>query len=158
MKYIVNQLFNEININDKASLSRTLTQEDINFFAAISGDVNPAHVDVEYAKQSMFHKVIAHGIWGAMLFSALLGTKLPGPGTIYLSQTLKFLHPITIGDRVTATVTVIKKIPEKNKIEFDCQCVNQINQAVIIGAATVLAPTEKVQRKRVFFPKLGFLP
>ena len=147
MDYIVNQTFDEIKINDSAKLSRTLTQKDIQLFAAISGDINPAHVDIEYAKHDMFHKLIAHGMWGAMLFSTLLGTKLPGPGTIYLDQTLKFLHPIVIGDTVTATVTVTEKIPEKNRIKLECLCINQSGEKLIVGMATVIAPTDKIKRK-----------
>lgn len=156
MSYIVNKTFDEIKMSDHAHLSRTLTKKEIERFAAISGDVNPAHVDSEYAKQDRFHEIIAHGIWSGMLFSTLLGTKLPGPGTIYLEQTLKFLHPITVGDKVTATITVTKKVAEKNKIEFDCECVNQRKQSVTVGHAIVLAPTKKVKRKRVVLPRLLF--
>ena len=92
-KMITNKIFAEIKMGDSARLSKTLTQKDIALFAAISGDINPAHVDIEYAKNDIFHKIIAHGMWGAGLISAVLGTKLPGPGAIYLSQTLKFLRP-----------------------------------------------------------------
>ena len=84
MQNIENKTFDEIKVGDMAHLSRTLTREDIELFAIMSGDVNPAHMDPEYAKQSMFHEIIAHGMWGGALISTLLGTKLPGPGTIYL--------------------------------------------------------------------------
>ena len=88
MDYIENRTFDEIKVGDSASLVRTLTKDDISIFAAMSGDVNPAHLDEEYARSDMFHKIIAHGMWGGSLISTLLGTKLPGPGTIYLGQTL----------------------------------------------------------------------
>ncbi len=85
---IENRTFDEIKIGDSASLVRKLTREDINLFAVMSGDINPAHVDEEFARSDMFHKIIAHGMWGASLISTVLGTKLPGPGAIYLGQTL----------------------------------------------------------------------
>lgn len=157
MRYIVNQTFEEIAIADCAKLIRTLTRQDIALFAAISGDVNPAHVDVAYAKESRFRHVIAHGLWSAMLFSTLLGTKLPGPGTIYLEQTLKFLRPVHIGDKITAMVTVSKKIIRKHRIVLACECKNQRQESVVIGLATVIAPTQKIKRKRVMLPEVGFL-
>lgn len=109
MSLIENKIFDDIAIGMSASLIRTLTQKDIQLFSVMSGDVNPAHVDAEYAKNDMFHKIIAHGMWGASLLSTVLGTELPGPGTIYLSQTLKFKHPVGIGDTLTVTLTVVKK-------------------------------------------------
>ena len=90
MDYIENRTFDEIKVGDSARLVRTLTKDDINIFAAMSGDVNPAHMDEEYARSDLFHKIIAHGMWSGSLISTLLGTKLPGPGTIYLGQTLTF--------------------------------------------------------------------
>ena len=94
MDYIENRTFDEIKVGDSTSLVRTLTKDDISIFAAMSGDVNPAHVDEEYARSDMFHKIIAHGMWGGSLISTLLGTKLPGPGAIYLGQTLSFRRPV----------------------------------------------------------------
>src|SRR5262245_11200307 len=101
MDDIENQTFDEIVIGATASLTRTLTWDDIRLFAVMSGDVNPAHVDAEFAESDFFHKIIAHGMWGASLISTLLGTKLPGPGTIYLGQTLRFKRPVILGDTVT---------------------------------------------------------
>src|SRR5208337_537815 len=93
MDYIENRTFDEIKVGDSARLVRTLTKDDINIFAAMSGDVNPAHMDEEYARSDPFHKIIAHGMWSGSLISTLLGTKLPGPGAIYLGQTLTFWRP-----------------------------------------------------------------
>ena len=90
-----------------------MTQQDIDLFAVVSGDVNPAHMDPAYAETDMFHKIIAHGMLGAGLISNVLGTKLPGPGTIYLGQDLRFLRPVCIGDTITATLTVTEKHAEK---------------------------------------------
>ncbi len=152
MEYIENRTFDEIKIGDSASLVRTLTMDDINLFAVMSGDVNPAHVDVEYAKSDMFHKIIAHGMWGGSLISTLLGTKLPGPGTVYLGQTLDFKKPVALGDTITVSVTATVKDQEKRHVTFDCRCVNQRGEVVIEGHAEVIAPTEKVKRPRAILP------
>ena len=102
--FIENRTFEEIQVGERATLARTLSREDIELFAMMSGDVNPAHVDDEYAHSDMFHTIIAHGMWGGALISTLLGTKLPGPGTIYLGQSLRFCRPVTVGDTVTVSV------------------------------------------------------
>ncbi len=94
MDIIENKTFDEIRVGDTASLVRTLIKDDIELFAVMSGDVNPAHLDEEYARSDQFHQIIAHGMWGGSLFATLLGTKLPGPGTIYLAQTLKFMRQL----------------------------------------------------------------
>ncbi|ARB93804.1 bifunctional enoyl-CoA hydratase/phosphate acetyltransferase [Legionella longbeachae] len=156
MGYIENRTFDELKIGDFASLKRTLTEKDIELFSIMSGDVNPAHVDAEYAKDTQFHKIIAQGMWGASLISTVLGTELPGPGTIYLDQTLKFTAPVVPGDTVTITVTVLEKIAENHRINLDCKCINQQGETVIAGIATVIAPTQKVKRECVELPKVVF--
>jgi phosphate acetyltransferase/phosphate butyryltransferase len=127
---------------------------DIQLFADRSGDISPIHVDEEYAKSDMFHKIIAHGMWGGALISTVLGTILPGPGTIYLGQTLRFRRPVALGDTIKVSVTATAKDPEKHRITFDCQCTNQNGEAVISGSAEILAPTEKVKRPRVILPEV----
>lgn len=154
MDYIENRTFDEIQVGDSATLERKLTSDDIKLFAVMSGDVNPAHVDEEYAESDTFHKIIAHGMWGGALISTLLGTKLPGPGAIYLGQTLKFLKPVMIGDLVTVRVMVAGKDPEKHRIELNCCCTNQRGETVISGSAQVIAPTEKVKRERANLPEV----
>ena len=104
--FLENHPFAGICLGDGASLTRPVTARDIQLFAAISGDVNPAHVDALYSKTSHFHAIIAHGMLGGALISTVLGTRFPGPGTIYLGQTLKFLKPVHIGDTLTVTVRV----------------------------------------------------
>ena len=151
---IENRTFDEIAVGDSASSERTLTPEDIDLFAVVSGDVNPAHMDPAYAETDLFHKIIAHGMWGGALISAVFGTRLPGPGTIYLSQDLHFRAPVAIGDTITTTVTAREKKPEKHRIIFDCVCTNQDGHAVITGTAEVQAPTEKVRRPRVELPEV----
>ena len=152
MAIIENKTFDEIKIGDKASLVRTLTKEDIELFAVMSGDVNPAHVDEEYARSSQFHHIIAHGMWGGSLISTLLGTKLPGPGTIYLGQTFRFTKPILVGDMVLVTVTAIAKEPKHRHVTFDCKCTNQRGEVVIAGTALVKAPIERIRRPRSVLP------
>lgn len=98
---IENRTFDEISIGDSASLTRTLSRDDIALFAVMSGDLNPAHLDERYAAGSTFHRIIAHGMWGGALVSAVLGTRLPGPGTIYLGQDLRFRKPVGLGDTIT---------------------------------------------------------
>jgi acyl dehydratase len=132
---------------------RTLTFKDVEIFAAMSGDVNPAHVDPAFAKDDMFHKIVAHGMWGGALFSTVLGTELPGPGTIYLGQSLRFRHPIGLGDTITVTVRVTEKSSKKHRVTLDCEAQNQKGETVITGTAEVIAPTEKISRPRVVLPR-----
>ena len=146
--------FIEIEIGETAELTRTLKPEDIEMFAVMSGDVNPAHVDSAYARSDMFHKVIAHGMWGGALISAVLGTELPGPGTIYLNQNLNFRHPVGLNDTVTIRVTVTAKDDAQHHVTLDCLCLNQTGETVIEGQATVIAPTVKVRRPRVALPEV----
>jgi phosphate acetyltransferase len=154
IEYIENRTFDEIRVGDSASLVRTLKPEDIQLFAIMSGDVNPAHVDPEYARSSMFREVIAHGMWGGALISTVLGTQFPGPGTIYIDQTLHFSRPVGIGDTITVTLTATRKFDHNHHILFDCVCTNQDGQTVIRGTAEVLAPTEKIKRPRVALPEV----
>ena len=153
-KRIENRTFDEIALGDKASLTRTLTWRDIELFAAVSGDVNPAHVDKEYAQSDMFHRIIAHGMWGGALISTVLGTELPGPGTIYLSQSLQFRGPVALGDTVTVTVRAAERDPARHRIVFDCIVINQRGETVITGEARVIAPTEKISRDRFHIPEV----
>ena len=151
---IENRTFDSIAVGDTASLSHALGEREIQLFALASGDINPAHVDPDYAATNMFHHVIAHGLWGGGLISAVLGTELPGPGTIYLSQNLRFLRPVGLGDTVTASVRVKEKRPEHHTILFDCVCTNQHGEEVIAGEAEVEAPVEKIRRPRVMLPDI----
>ncbi len=150
-EYIENRTFDEIQVGDAASLEHALTMADIKLFAVMSGDVNPAHVDEDYARSSRFQEVIAHGMWGGSLISTLLGTQLPGPGTIYLGQTLRFLRPVGLGDVLVVTVTAREK-KTKQRIVFDCACVNQDGEEVITGEAEVIAPSEEIRRPRYVLP------
>jgi phosphate acetyltransferase len=157
MEHIENRTYDEIQVGDSATLTRTLKPEDIQLFAVMSGDVNPAHVDPEYAKSSMFREVIAHGMWGGALISTVLGTQFPGPGTIYIDQTLHFSRPVGLGDTIAVTLTATRKFDHNHHILFDCVCTNQEGQTVIRGTAEVLAPTEKIKRARIELPEVTIL-
>ncbi|WP_395790591.1 enoyl-ACP reductase FabI [Aquimonas sp.] len=142
---IQSRTFDELAIGDSAELCCVLTQRDIDLFAVVSGDVNPAHLDPEFAERSRFHGVIGHGMWGGALISAVLGTRLPGPGTIYLGQELRFKRPVRPGDAITARVTVRELRADKGIAVLDCECVNQFGETVISGSAEVLAPRERIE-------------
>ena len=129
-----------INIGDSASVSKTITETDVYLFAGITGDLNPAHVNEVAASETMFGGRIAHGMLSAGLISAVLGMYLPGPGTIYLGQELKFVKPVRFGDTVTATATVTEKIVENNRMKLETVVTNQNGEVVITGVATVMPP------------------
>ncbi len=153
-QFIQNRTFDEIQVGDFAQLLRTLRPEDIHLFAAMSGDVNPTHVDPDFARSSQFREVVGHSMWGSTLISTVLGTEFPGPGTVYVSQSLNFARPITIGDTLTITVTCRQKFEHNHHIVFDCLAVNQDGLKVIDGSAEVAAPTEKIKRARVTLPEV----
>nr|MBP7189726.1 bifunctional enoyl-CoA hydratase/phosphate acetyltransferase [Rickettsiaceae bacterium] len=154
--YVKNQTFDEIDIGEMASLSHVVTRQDIKLFATMSGDVNPSHLDDEYAKGSHFHKIVAHGMWGGAMISTIIGTKLPGAGSRYISQNLEFKDPILVGDTVTLSVKVIKKHKEGNVVELECNGVNQNGKCVLSGIARVEAPSERISRKAIDLPKITF--
>ncbi|MCX8087156.1 MAG: bifunctional enoyl-CoA hydratase/phosphate acetyltransferase [Rhodocyclaceae bacterium] len=151
---IENRTYDEIQVGDAATLVRTLRPEDIQMFAILSGDMNPAHVDPEYARSSQFREVVGHGMWGGMLFSNILGTQFPGPGTIYVEQNLHFDQTVRVGDTLTATVACQRKFDHNHHIVFDCVCKNQDDERVIHGTIEVVAPTEKIRRPKVAMPEI----
>ena len=130
----------EMKIGDHASVTKTVSETDFYLFAGITGDLNPAHTNEVAASKTMFKTRIAHGMLGAGFISAVLGMYLPGPGTIYMGQELKFTKPVHIGDTVTATATVEEIILEKNRVILDTTVVNQDGEIVIKGKATVMPP------------------
>ncbi|MFT4174724.1 MAG: MaoC/PaaZ C-terminal domain-containing protein [Rhodocyclaceae bacterium] len=149
---IENRTYDEIALGDSASLARTLTQDDIALFAALSGDVNPAHLDQAYADATPFKGLIAHGMICGALISTLLGTRLPGPGTIYVTQQLQFRRPVRPGDRIEVTLRCVDKIDAKRRIRFECECRNQAGEVVTLGTAEVIAPSERVSRPAMPVP------
>ncbi|WP_028874042.1 bifunctional enoyl-CoA hydratase/phosphate acetyltransferase [Tepidiphilus margaritifer] len=154
-EYIENHPFDEIQIGQTAQMTRTLRPQDIPLFAAISGDINPTHLDPEFAKKGPTHEVVGHSMWGGALFSAILGNQLPGPGTVYVRQDLRFHRPIAVGDTLTASVTVKEKHPENHHVVFECLAVNQDGLKVIDGIAEVIAPTEKIRCAKLHLPEIS---
>ena len=129
-----------INIGDSASVAKTVTETDVYLFAGITGDLNPAHTNEVASAQTMFKGRIAHGMLSAGFISTVLGMYMPGPGTIYMGQELKFTAPVRIGDTITATGTVIELNVEKNRCKIETVCTNQDGKVVTTGVATVMPP------------------
>jgi len=154
LEWMENVTYDELSVGQSARLLRTVTLEDIQAFAAVSGDINPAHLNPEYADDTMFHGVIAHGMLGAALISALFGTQFPGPGTIYLGQELVFTKPVRIGDTLTVLATVKEKDDAKKRVAMDCLVTNQKGDVVLKGVARLMPPTEKVRVPRVNAPQI----
>ncbi len=152
--FIENHTYDELKVGQSDRLMRTLQPEDIQAFAAVSGDTNPAHLDPSYANDTLFHGVIAHGMWGGALISALLGTRFPGPGTIYLEQSLHFSRPVRIGDTLAVTATVTEMDDTKKRVLLECEVRNQHGDKVLHGHARVLAPTTKVRLPRLHAPRI----
>jgi acyl dehydratase len=151
---IQNKTFDEIRLGDSANLTRILAKRDIQLFAIATGDMNPAHLDEAYAKTDIFHQIVGHGMWTGSLFSVLLGMYLPGPGTIYLSQTLKFLRPVHLGEAITASVKAVSKDEAKKHITFETLCVNAKGEHVVEGEAVVLVPMEHVSWHALALPEV----
>ena len=131
--------FDQLNVGDTGKFSKTVTDADIYLFAGVTGDLNPAHIDEDYAQGTFFKTRIAHGMLSAGFISAVIGTRLPGPGTVYMHQSLDFLAPVRIGDTVTATVEVIEKL-EKKRVRLKTTCTNQEGVTVLDGEALVSPP------------------
>lgn len=129
--------YEAIQVGDTAEFGKTIMEADISSFVAVSGDTNPVHINEVIASGTMFKRRIAHGMLSAGLISTVLGTKLPGPGTIYLSQSLSFKLPVFIGDTITAKLTVIEK-SEKSRLRLLTECYNQNDKMVITGEAEVM--------------------
>jgi len=126
--------FEDLAIGQRASLMRTVMEYDLHQFAEVSGDTNPLHISERFAAQTKFGQRIAHGMFTASLVSAVLGTKLPGPGAVYLSQTIQFLRPVRIGDVVTAIVEVTELVPARQRVRLFCECICD-GRAVLEGEA-----------------------
>jgi len=152
MDRIENRTFDEIKVGDTARLTRTLTHKDIELFEIISADINPAHVDAEFAGSDMYHSVVAHGMWGSALMSTLLGTELPGPGTAFLDQSMQYHRPLEVGDIVTVVLKVTEKTTPGRLLQFACTISNQRGEQVITGKAQVVAPQDKLSRPRNVSP------
>ncbi len=136
--------FEDLSVGQKASFGKTITEADIVLFAAVTGDTNPMHLNAEYAKDSIFGERIAHGMLAAGLITKVMGTQLPGPGTIYLSQSLRFRKPVRIGDTVTATVEITALNAEKSRATLTTVCTVK-GEPVLEGEALVAVPSRAAQ-------------
>jgi acyl dehydratase len=154
MAYIENKTFDEIQIGEMAIIIRHLSNRDIEIFASVSGNQNPTHTDIEYMKSKSHGHLLGHGMWIGAVFSAILGMKLPGPGTRYISQTLQFHNSAKAGDTVTATARVLEKNAINNTVTLECTCVNQAGLSIASGIAEVIAPVEKIKRTVVELPSI----
>ena len=132
--------FDELQVGHSAHFSKTITESDVYIFAGITGDLNPAHVDEEFAKKTFFKTRIAHGMLTAGFISTVVGTLLPGPGSIYIRQEVNFLAPVRIGDTITAVAEVVEKIEQKKRVRLKTTCINQQGIAVVDGEALVSPP------------------
>ena len=137
---MIGKTIKELSVGDTAEFAKTVSESDIYLYAGITGDLNPAHINEEYAKKTFFKARIAHGMLAAGFVSAVIGTRLPGPGTIYIRQELNFLAPVRMGDTITARVEVTEMIIEKNRMKLKTTCVNQDDVVVLDGEALVSPP------------------
>ena len=137
---MIGKTIDELKVGDTAKFAKTIAESDVYLFAGVTGDLNPAHVNEDYAKDTYFKTRIAHGMLSASFISTVIGTMLPGPGTIYMRQEVSFLAPVKIGDTVTAIVEVAEIIAEKKKVRLKTYCINQANKTVVDGEAIVSPP------------------
>ena len=148
-----NYPYEALTIGQTATYSKVIEEQDVQLFAAVSGDVNPVHLDAEFAATTQFGERIAHGMLSGAVISAALAMELPGPGTIYLGQSLKFRKPVLLGDTVTVTLTVSEKNDKRRFVTLDCSVTNQAGDVVVSGEALVMAPSEKMTIQRPDLPK-----
>jgi 3-hydroxybutyryl-CoA dehydratase len=145
MSQLKSKTYKELEIGDHAQFSKTVTERDIILFGETSGDVNPVHFDEAYASKTIFKGRIAHGMWSASLISTCIGTVMPGPGSIYLGQTLDFKLPVRFGDTLTAVVTIDQKIDAKKLLIINCVVSNQNGEVVVSGEAKVIPPRKSAE-------------
>lgn len=157
MNLLENYPLNELVIGRVATYSKELTEKDVILFAACSGDVNPVHLDKDYAATTAFGEPIGHGMWTGALVSAAIATRLPGPGSVYRSQSLSFKHPVKIGDTVTVTLTVTEIKERLRLVVLECLAHNQEGKLVAKGEAEVIAPSEKLSLQEGKLPGISFV-
>ncbi len=152
MSQLSNFTFDEITLGQSAEYSKAVTEADIQMFAAVSGDVNPLHLDPEFAAGTRFGERIAHGMLTASFISAALAMELPGPGCIFMEQSLKFRLPVKIGDVITVKLTVTEMQARRKTLTLDCKAYNQEDKLVLTGTSLVIAPEEKLVLDRPSLP------
>ena len=140
---MIGKSINELSVGERSSFSKTISESDVYLFAGITGDLNPAHINEQYASDTFFKGRIAHGMLVAGFISTVIGCQLPGPGTIYVKQDLTFLAPVRFGDTITATVEIIEILEEKNRVILKTTCTNQEDTVILDGQAMVSPPKKK---------------
>jgi acyl dehydratase len=155
MPELSNYIYEDITIGQTASYSKLIEEQDILLFAAVSGDVNPVHLDAAFAANTPFKERIAHGMLTGAVISAALAMELPGPGTVYVGQNLRFRQPLKIGDTVTVRLEVTDKKDKLKLVTLDCKAYNQHEKMVASGSAEVIAPSEKLKLQRPDVPRFS---
>lgn len=155
MTRISNTPYSALEVGQKASYEKTVDERDIQLFAAMSGDRNPVHLDADYAAGTLFKDRIAHGMFSGALISAAVACTLPGPGTIYLGQTMKFTRPVKLGDTLVVRLEILEKLP-KNRVRVATQVYNQNEEIVVDGEAEVLAPRKQETVELKELPPISF--
>ena len=154
MPQISNYTYDEITIGQTATYSKLIEGRDVQLFAVVSGDVNPLHLDAAFAATTQFKECIAHGMLSGAVISAAIAMELPGPGTIYLGQSLRFRLPARLGDTITVYLKVIDKKDKRGFVLLDCKVFNQHEKLVVTGTAEVIAPKEKLVLERPALPRI----
>ncbi|KAF1068548.1 MAG: (R)-specific enoyl-CoA hydratase [Pseudomonas citronellolis] len=154
MSQVQNVPYEELEVGRKATFERDITEREIQLFAEVSGDRNPVHLDADYAATTLFKERIAHGMLSGALISAAIATTLPGPGSIYLGQSLRFTRPVKLGDRLTVELEVLEKLP-KNRVKLATRVFNQNAEQVVDGEAEVLAPKQKLDIELPALPPIS---
>ena len=137
---MIGKTIDQLKVGDTAQFSKTISESDVYLFAGVTGDLNPAHINEDYAKDTYFKTRIAHGMLSASFISTVIGTMLPGPGTIYMRQEVSFLKPVKFGDTVTAIVEIAEIMADKKRIRLKTYCINQEDKKVVDGEAIVSPP------------------
>ena len=150
---LTNYTYDALTIGQTATYSKRIEEHDVQLFASVSGDVNPVHLDAAFAATTQFGERIAHGMLSGAVISAALAMAMPGPGTIYLGQSLKFRRPVTLGDEITVTLTVTEKNDKRRFVTIDCNVANQSGDVVVTGEALVMAPSDTIAIERPAIPQ-----
>lgn len=154
MSQLTNTPYDELTVGSQARVTHSVSERDLILFAEVSGDVNPVHLDEDFAAATPFKGRIAHGMFSGALISAAIACELPGPGSIYIGQELSFMRPVKLGDEITVELEVLEKLP-KNRVKIATRVFNQDGKQVVDGVATVMAPTEKVSVARPALPAVS---
>lgn len=155
MSLLESRTYDDLEVGDSASVSHIVTERDLILFATVSGDINPLHLDEAFAAETQFKGRIAHGMLSGALISAAVACHMPGPGTVYLGQEMSFLRPVRLGDEIRVELEILEKLP-KNRLKIATRVINQQGKKVVDGAATVLAPTERLSLPRPQLPDVSY--